>query len=129
MPGFRQAPEVLGDGCEQELIASTAHSAQPQASQVQDAFEVREQDLNFLSLSTRLPVKIGLGNVASHIARRFIDAARDLADRCDRTAARLQRAARAIGLPRTVDNGVGLGEVGARSGERAPLSAQRITLW
>ena len=55
MPGFRQTPEVLSDSCEQELIASAAHSAQPQASQVQDAFEVREQHLNFLSIFARLP--------------------------------------------------------------------------
>ena len=89
MPGFRHAPEVLSDSGEQELIASAVHSAQPQASQVQDAFEVGEQDLNFLSIFARLTVKAGLGDFASQIARSFIDAARDLADRCTRTAARL----------------------------------------
>ena len=108
MPGFRHAPEVLGDGCKQKLIASAVHSAQPQASQVQDAFEVCEQHLDFLSIFARLPVKTGLGDVASHIARSFMDAARDLADRCTRAAARLQRTCRAIGLARTIDDGVGL---------------------
>ena len=50
MPGFRHAPEVLSDSCEQELIASAVHSAQPEASQVQDAFEVSEQHLHFLAI-------------------------------------------------------------------------------
>ena len=104
MPGFRQAPEVLSDRWEQELIASAAHSAQPQASQVQDAFEVSKQHLNFLSIFARLLVKTGFGDVSSHIARRFIDAACDPANRCARTAARLQQTCRAIGLARTVDN-------------------------
>jgi len=77
MPGLRHSPEVLSDGCEQELIASAIHSAQPQAGEVQNAFKVREEHLNFLSIFARLLVKTSLGDVASHIARRFIDAARD----------------------------------------------------
>ena len=57
MPGFRHAPEVLSDSRKQELIAGAVHSAQPQASQVHDAFEVSEEHLNFLSIFARLPVK------------------------------------------------------------------------
>ena len=57
-------------------MASAAHSTQPQARQGQDAFEVSEQHLNFLSIFARLPVKADLGDVASYIARRFMDAAR-----------------------------------------------------
>jgi hypothetical protein len=82
----------LGDRGEQELIASTAHSVQPQASQVPKAFEVSEQDLNFLTIFARLFVKVGLGNIARHIAGVFINAARDFADRRTRTAARFHRA-------------------------------------
>ena len=69
MPGFRQAPEVLSDSGEQELIASAVQSTQPQASEVQDTFEVREQHLNFLAIFARLSVKTSLGDVASHLAR------------------------------------------------------------
>ena len=69
MSGFRQAPEVLSDSGEQELIASAVHSTQPQATQVQDAFEVSEQDLNLLSIFARLSVRTSLGDVASHLAR------------------------------------------------------------
>jgi hypothetical protein len=78
MPGFRQASKVLGDCCEQELIASAAHSAQPQAGQVQDAFEAGEQHLNLLSISTRLPVNTSLGDGASYITCGFVSAAGDL---------------------------------------------------
>jgi hypothetical protein len=40
----------LSAGSEQELILGAAHTAQPEASQVQDTLEVREQHLNFLSV-------------------------------------------------------------------------------
>jgi len=75
MPRPRQTPEVLSDSCEQELIASAAHSAQPQAGEVQDAFEVREQHLNFLAIFARLPVKTGLGDVASYVTGAVIEVA------------------------------------------------------
>ena len=58
----------------------TAHSAQSQASQVQDPLEVSEQHLDFLAIFARLFVKTGLGDGTSHIARSFINAASDLAD-------------------------------------------------
>ena len=128
MPGLRHAPEVLSDGGEQELIASAVHSAQPQASQVQDAFEVSEQHLNFLSIFARLPVKTGLGDAASHIARRFIDAAGDLAVRRVRTAVRLRRAHRAIGSARCVNDRIGFGNVCTRALEGSPFATQRMAL-
>ncbi len=128
MPGFRHAPEVLSDSCKQELIVGAAHSAQPQASQVQDALEVSEQHLNFLSIFARLPVKTGSGDTARHIARRFIDAAGDLAVRRVRTAARLHRAHRAIGSARCVNDRIGFGNVCTRVLEGSPFAAQRMAL-
>ena len=128
MPRPRQTPEVLSDSCEQELIASAAHSTQPQAGEVQDAFEVREQHLNFLAIFARLPVKTGLGDVASYIARRFIDAAGDLAVRRVRTAARLHRARRAIGSARCVIDRIGFGNVCTRALEGSPFATQRMAL-
>jgi hypothetical protein len=45
-----QFPEVLGDGCEVELIAGTAGTAQSQSVELQDALEVRKQHLHLLPL-------------------------------------------------------------------------------
>src|ERR1700694_1742227 len=104
MPGFRHAPEVLSDCCEQELIASAVHSAQPQARQMQDAFEVREQHLHLLSILARLLVKAGLGDGTSSISCRFVDAAMNLSNRRLGTAAGLHRATRAIGLPGLIND-------------------------
>jgi hypothetical protein len=44
--------EVLGGGGEEELVAGAAWSSQPQAIELQDAFQVREQHLDLLSLAS-----------------------------------------------------------------------------
>ena len=118
----------MRDGGEQELIARTARSPQAQAVQFENALEVSEEHLDLLSLLARLLVTIGLGNLASDIPRRFMDAARDLAHRCVRTAARLQRATRTIGLAGSIDDGAGLGDVRTQVLERAPLLPQYLSL-
>src|SRR3979411_780477 len=87
---------------------------------------MREQHLNFLSIFARLFVCHGFGNVASDIPCRFMDAASDLAHRRVRTAARLQRATRTIGLAGSIDDGASLSDVGTQDLERAPLAAQHI---
>lgn len=42
--------EVLGGGSEEELVFGTVWTSQAQAIELQDAFEVREQHLDLLSL-------------------------------------------------------------------------------
>src|ERR1700693_990639 len=57
-----------------------------------------------------------------------MDAASDLARRGVRTAVSLHRASRAIGLAGSIDDGVGLGDVGTQVLEWAPLAAQHLAL-
>ena len=85
-----------------------------------------EEHLNLLAILARLLVSTGLGNVARDIPCRLMDAARDLAHRCVRTAAPFHRARRAIGLTGSIDDGVGLGDMGTHVLEGPPLAAQRI---
>jgi hypothetical protein len=72
---------------------------------------VSEEQLDLLAILARLLVGIGLGNVASDIARGFMDAPSDLPSRFIWTTANLHRASRTIGLPGAIDDGVGLGDV------------------
>ena len=46
----RQFPEVLGGGSEEELVFGAVRTSQAQAIELQDAFKVREQHLDLLSL-------------------------------------------------------------------------------
>src|SRR6059058_5285672 len=64
----------------------------------QDAFEVGEQHLHLFALTARGPVRLGLGDVARHIASALVDGARDLAGGCVRTALRFQGTRLAIRL-------------------------------
>src|SRR5207248_4914064 len=66
--------------------------------ELQDAFEVGEQHLDLFALTARGPVRLGLGNVARHIASALVDGARDLAGGCLRTALRFQGTRLAIQL-------------------------------
>jgi hypothetical protein len=45
---LRQFPEVLGGGCEQELVVSAGRSSQSQPIELEDAFEMDEQHLDSL---------------------------------------------------------------------------------
>jgi hypothetical protein len=95
---------------------------------LQDSLEVSEEPLDLLTVLARLPVSTGLGNFASDIACRFVDATSDLPSRCIRTAASLHRAVGAIGLAGSIDDGVSLGDVGTQVLEGAPLAAQHMAL-
>ena len=44
-------PEVLGRRCKVEFVASAVRPAQPQPIELQNAFEMGEQHLDFLSLA------------------------------------------------------------------------------
>src|ERR1700730_314951 len=126
---LRHSSSVLCDGCEQELILRAARSSETQAIQLKNALEVSEEHLDLLAVLARLLVSIGLGDIASDLPCRFMDAASDLAHRCVRTAARLQRATRTIGLAGSIDDGASLGDVGTQVLERAPLLPQYLSLW
>jgi hypothetical protein len=49
---FRELPEVLGCGGEQKFVLSAARPSQPEPVEPQDALEMCEQHLNFLSKAT-----------------------------------------------------------------------------
>ena len=87
-----------------------------------------KEHFDLFAILAGLLVRIRLGNVASDIPCRFVDATSDLPSRCIRAAARLHRAVRAIGLAGSIDDGVGLGDVGTQVLEWAPLTAQHMAL-
>jgi hypothetical protein len=62
-----------------------------------------EEHLDLLAILARLLVRISLGNVASDIPCRFMDAASDLPSRCIRTAASLSSGSSRNGLAGSID--------------------------
>jgi hypothetical protein len=64
-----------------------ARSAQSQAIEAQDALQVGEQHLDFLPLSPRAAIGLGLGDGAGQLTIAFVDAARHLPGRLIGTAA------------------------------------------
>ena len=107
---------------------STIRPTQTQSIKLQDSLEVCKEHLDLLTILARLLVRVGLGNVASDIACRFMDAARDLPSRCVRTTARLHRAGRAVSLSGVIENGAVFGDMGTLDPESAPLPAQHLAL-
>jgi hypothetical protein len=53
----------LGRGGQKELVAGAIWTTEPQSSQFQNAFEVRKQHLDLLSLSARDDIGLRLGEV------------------------------------------------------------------
>src|SRR5690606_27251663 len=80
-------PQVLGCGSQEELILCSIWSSEAQAIQLEDAFEVREQHLDLLSLAAGGQIGVGLRQVASQIAGAFMDRAQYLSAGVARTAA------------------------------------------
>jgi hypothetical protein len=97
-----QLAQVLGGGSEDKLVFCTVWSPQAQAVELKDAFEVREEHLDLLSLASRGHVGIAGGDIAGHVARAFVDRAQDLALGSVRTAFRSELAGVARRLARTV---------------------------
>jgi hypothetical protein len=50
----REAPQVLGDGGQNELVLGASWATQPKATEPQDALQVREPHLDLLALTPRL---------------------------------------------------------------------------
>jgi hypothetical protein len=65
--------KVLSDCGERELVLSASWSAQSQSAHAQDAFEVRERHLDFLSMTSGLLEGFGFGQSAGHIPSRLVD--------------------------------------------------------
>ena len=47
---LRQLPQILGGGCQEELVFRSARSAQAQLIEPEDALQVSEEHLDLLSL-------------------------------------------------------------------------------
>ena len=95
---FCEPSEVLGRGGEQELILGSVWAAQAQSTELQNAFEMGKQHLDFFAVATRL---VEVGRVVKRpcdIASIFINVTRYAARRCCGTALRLQHAGVAIKL-------------------------------
>src|SRR5262249_40225127 len=91
-----QTPQILNNRRQRELVAGTAEPAQPQAVKLEDSLEVREQYLDLLALTARAPILLSGSESPRHVAGRFMNAARELAHRCVRAAALVDRADGAV---------------------------------
>ena len=65
---FRQFPEVLGGGGEEEFVARAAWTAQSETSETEDAFEVGEEHLDLLPELHGYVVLLGFGDIAGDLA-------------------------------------------------------------
>jgi hypothetical protein len=66
---LRHSSQILRGRCQQKLISSATESSQPQAIQLQNPLEMREQHFDFLPILARLLVTTGLRDIASDIPR------------------------------------------------------------
>src|SRR5690348_3170890 len=90
-------------GGEEELVLCAAGPSQSQPVELQDALQVREQHLDLLPLAPRGLVGRGCGDVASEIARPFVDRARHLARGRLRAAPGLERTGVAVVLAGAIE--------------------------
>jgi hypothetical protein len=67
---------VLDAGGQEELVAGTVRTAQPQPVEAEDALQVREQHLDLLALSPRGTTSVALRDVAGHVPRPLKEGAR-----------------------------------------------------
>jgi hypothetical protein len=107
----------VGDGSKVEFVAGAERAAQPEPVEPQNAFEVGEQHLDLFSLVARGLVGIALGDLASDVARVFVDRAQHFAGRSVGAAARLQRAWPAVVHAGPVAEQIVFRHTGPRRGE------------
>jgi len=119
---LRHSPQVLHRCRHEELIVSAVRAAQSQSVQLQDALEVGKQDFDLLAVLARLPVGGGRANRARLVARRFMDAASNLAAWGVRTASWLQWTLAAGGLAGVIDDGIVFGDARPWALEGAPVA-------
>ena len=70
---LRQAPEVLSNGDQCELVLRALWSSQSQRVGSEDAFEMGEQNLNFAAFVLGLLMLFGLCQSPCHVTRGLID--------------------------------------------------------
>ena len=75
---LRETAQVLCGGRQRELELGATRSAQPQAAEMQDALQVREQHLDAFALTARPLEGLGLGERTRNVTSLLIDAAQDL---------------------------------------------------
>jgi hypothetical protein len=100
---FASLRRVLSGRGQQELIASTARTAQSQAIEAQDALQVGEQHLDFLPMPPRAAIGVGLGGVVGQVTSTFVNATRHLPGRLLAAAARLEAAGVAVILAGAIE--------------------------
>ncbi|MNN94627.1 hypothetical protein D3C81_2132870 [compost metagenome] len=81
-----------------------------------------KQHFDLLTFVARAHVLRGRCDSPSHIARGFMDAAGDLAERSVRAALGFHRTGNAVGLPGSEDDGVGFGDVRTLVLEGSPFA-------
>ena len=74
-----EPPRVLSDGGQNKLILGASGATQSQSAEPQDALQVCEPHLNFLSLTSRLLKALGASEGPGNVSGVFMDVARDLA--------------------------------------------------
>jgi len=90
---------------------------------------VGKQHFDLLTSVARAHVRRCRCDSPSHIARGFMDAAGDLAERSVRAALGFHRTGNAVGLPESEDDGVGFGDVRTFVLEGSSLAAQYVAGW
>src|SRR6478735_6912783 len=109
-----------------ELVPGTVWATQTQSVELQDALEVREQHLDFLSLATRRDVGVSGGDVAGQVASPFMDRAGDLARRHVGRTAFPQAAAAAVLLSRAIADEAVLADIAPGGREVAVPGAKAL---
>jgi hypothetical protein len=88
---------------QEELVAGTVRTAQPQPIEAEDALQVREQHLDLLALPPRGTASVALRDVAGHVPRPLEERAPNLPRGFLGAAARLEAADIAVVLAGAIE--------------------------
>src|SRR5271157_455364 len=119
-PQFGEPPQILRCRREQEFVLRAAWTTQPQASESQDAFQMREQHLDLLPKAAGDFIFRRCGKGPRHVAGVFIDIAWNFPRHRVGAASRFEIADVAILLAGAINARVVGSDAGARRGVGAP---------
>jgi hypothetical protein len=85
-----EAPQVLGNGGEGKFVLCATWTTESEATEPQDALEVREPHLDTFAIAPRMLECLGAGERSGHVAGMLVDVAWDLACGFFRAASRLE---------------------------------------